>query len=110
MNENEEFQGSLRRKSCECDKCGQTSKLEQKANLLQISFQTKYEKKKLEMQKMFSQQEREKSVSLDTSSFFLKKKIVSKIFVRTNTKGEKSHKKREPDNFVKHEKCNIYIL
>ena len=70
MNENDEFQGNLRRKSCECDKCGQTSKFEQKANLLQISFQTKYDKKKIEMQKMFSQQEREKSISLDNASFF----------------------------------------
>ena len=51
---------SLRRKSCECGKCGCSTKFQQKADIISVKFQTKYMQKMLELQKKNNEIERDK--------------------------------------------------
>jgi len=65
---------NLRRKSCECEKCGFCCTLiQKKASLLTGNFQTQYDQKKAEMQKMLNDLEREKKSTIISSIFALKK-------------------------------------
>lgn len=74
--ENEKIIEKIRRKSCHCDKCGQMSSFQKKADLLlgDFPFSTRYLQKKLERQKILQELEKEKmknSVILSTNSLII---------------------------------------
>jgi len=55
---------NLRRKSCECKKCGGLTSFQKKTDLISATFQTKYTQKKLDMQRHESEMEKNKMTKL----------------------------------------------
>ena len=78
---------SLRRKSCECDDCGHTTKFQKKANLLMLNFQTRYYQKKMEMQRLLDIAEKERAKNATVlSNFYMETAIILTKFIRTSKK------------------------
>ena len=89
----------IRRKSCECEKCGMFTPFQKKAGLVQVVFQTKYNIEKAERLRAL-ELEREKMKSTIISSFFNYFMYILITFNRTHEKASTKHQKRKPHFIV----------